>query len=193
MKTSILAIATLFIAASVQAATINWGNNGTTSPLVGLDGVTKLTSATGTAAGLAVTLMYLEDGMTSYEGVAAVDLGGTTASMSTKTAGLLSNASDVYTLGTHYSTGAEFFIRATATFGGTDYYMDIFQNNTYGDTFTTAATLNTGSDTFAWSAASYGGTGVVGDAGKWIAVPEPATGMLALAGVAMLIRRRRRA
>lgn len=192
MKKSLITLAALMLAVSTQAATINWVNT-TSSKIVGLDGVTALTSANAIAAGFAVQLMFLDSAMVSYPGVATVGAAVTPASMSTKTAGLLTSASDTYTFNTHYTTGDEFFVRATATFGGTDYYMDIFQNNTYGDTFAIAATTDSGTDNFVWTNASYGGTGTVGDAGKWIAVPEPATGMLALAGVAMLIRRRRRA
>lgn len=177
------------LAISSQAATINWGNSATS--LIRDNAGTLLTGAAATTAGFQIQLMYLSAGMASYPGVASVGAAVTPATMSTKTAGTLTSASDTYTFNTDYTTGSEFFIRATATFGGQQYTMDVFELNSYGNTFALAAIGNAGSDAFVWAPGTYGGTGTEGAAGKWVPVPEPATAALAIAGLAMLIRRRK--
>ena len=186
----IISLATVaLLAVSAQSASINWGN--TTSSLIRDLSGTAMTSAMATTAGFTITLMYLDNGMDSYPGVASVGAAVTPASFG-KTPGALQSASDSYTFGTDYTTGDQFFIRATATFGGQDYYMDIFEGNTYGNTWAIAGTDNSAGDTFAWTAGTYGGpAGTAGTSGTWVPVPEPATAALALAGLAMLIRRRK--
>jgi len=171
-------------AAGVQAAAINWGNVAA-SAIRGLDGVTALTSAQAITAGF--TAMLMDAGTDT----AIADTLGTVASINTKSAGLLTGASDGYVLPTQYTTGAQFYIRLEATFGGTDYYMLVYRNNTADTFWATTATLNTGTDTFAWTAATYGGLGSEGDVGRWVAVPEPTSMALFGLGIAALGLRRK--
>lgn len=185
MKKMMMVLAALSCAAGVQAAQINWGNSATASAIYALDGVTKLTSANATAANFAI---YLIDANTD---LAIADTLSTTASINSKSAGALTGASDGYVLPTQYTTGASFYIMATATFNGTDYYMLIYKNNTADTYWTTTATLNTGTDTFSWTAGTYGGVGTAGDVGVWIPVPEPTSmALLALGAAALGLRRK---
>ena len=99
-----------------------------------------------------------------------------------------------YAFPTVHTTGDQFYIKATMTYSGTDYYFFVGSAGSGADAgsvtpWAITAVDNGGTDTFTWattaSGASYGG------ASTWVAVPEPGTTALALAGLALLIRRRK--
>ncbi len=180
-----LASVAFLIAATSQAATINWGN--TTGTLITTLGGGGITQTQAVDANLTITLYNITDGS------ALQTLSGSSA-ISGMTAGLMINAGVSFTYGdgpTSTGENDQFMVMLTATFAGTDYYMDIYQSGTTPWTFT--GTDNSAIQAFSWTAGGGGGPGTVGQTNVWIPVPEPASGMLALAGAAMLLRRRRRA
>lgn len=90
--------------------------------------------------------------------------------------------------------GEQFFARAYATFEGKSYFIDLFGGSGTGGVWEMTASGDARTtQAFAWSNATYGGATAtaVGTKNAWVAVPEPSTAALALAGLALLIKRRR--
>ena len=178
MKKLMLVAAIVCAAAMSQAASVAWGNSASTSPLVGLDGTTKITKANATAWSLAVML---------------VDADGTivqTANNPNKSAGAISGTNWTYTFGSEegqYTTGDLFSIIATMTVDGKNYEMTI------ADNLAITAINNSGTDTFTWAAGNYGGLADTPTTGKWSAVPEPTSGLLLLLGIGAMALKRKRA
>ena len=183
----IVAVAAL-LAGMSQAASISWGNVGSTSGLYALDGTSKITAANATAWGLTVTLMYADGTST----------GASATAINSMTAGQLTGSglnwtytySDTETGVGYAKSGTQFYIHAIMKVDGKDYEMDIGKDSP----FTIAATDNTGKDTFTWASGTYGGlagTATAGSKGAWSAVPEPTSGLLMLLGMAGLALRRR--
>ena len=186
------------LVSAASAATIAFGNTGT-AKLVGLDGTTQLTSA----QTFAFEIWYLgednalngtEDNADSIawkSGDASVDYSGIG-----KTKGSLGDLTVNGVLSPDWAIGDSFYLRLFATFGETTYYMDIFAGNVAGAGYALSDVTPQGSNVFTWQqGVDYGGTGKVGDVGKWIAttpIPEPATAGLAIAGLALLFKRRRK-
>jgi hypothetical protein len=168
--------AIMLLAGGASAAAINWGNSALTK-ITGLGGE-AITSANYSTYNLVISLV---DASTD----ATVQTASTIGSKSGYLAGEYNYAFDV-----DHTTGDQFYIKATMTYSGTDYFFFIGSNGAVGDAVSAtpwaiAATDPTGSDTFEWNTTStYGGS-------TWVPVPEPATAALALAGLAMLIRRRK--
>ena len=174
MKKLIIVAAVALLAGMSQAASIKWGN-GTSSPLVGLDGSTKITAANATAWGLTLTLMHADGTATP----------STQSSINSMSAGVMSTTAWSYTYGTDATNGDQFYIHAVMTVDKKEYEMDIGKDSP----FAISAVNNTGTDTFTWAAGSYGGS-------MWketAAVPEPTSGILMLLGMAGLALRRKRA
>jgi len=185
MKKIVMIAAALMLGASVQAASIAWGN-ASTSLVRDLGGVAISGANAGTYS-LVVSLINVTDGTT------VATISGSSA-VSSMTAGLLAGTLSNYTYGTGAGAtgnGDNFYILLTATFSGTAYTMKVFENNANLDYWTIAAADDTGADTFAWTAGTYGGTGVTGDVGKWVAVPEPTSMALLALGVAAIGLRRK--
>ena len=180
MKKMIMTIALMLgLCGAANAALVQWGNVGSTSPIVGLDGSTALTSTT--APSFAIYLVATGFDM---ESPSADTLGS--AGLASKSAGSLSGASANYTFGTDAGNGDSFQAYATATFDGTDYYMVI-----NAGTWSITASDDGGVDVFSWNAGSYGGLGVAGQENVWIAVPEPTSMALLGLGIAVLGLRRK--
>ena len=98
------------------------------------------------------------------------------------------------------NSGVSYFARVYTKFDGKDYFMDVFAGSgNNGEWVTTQSGGANVQEKLAWAEGTYGGglTTVVGTKNTWIGVttqpevPEPATGALALAGVALLFKRRR--
>ena len=105
-------------------------------------------------------------------GTKAVDSGRPGSDVVTSTSALLANTSTEYTF-------------QVVVYDGTGFYLSATQSN---------YAYNLGTDdpsSVTFTAQNIGNTYTSGNDIKWTAVPEPASAMLALAGVAMLIRRRK--
>ena len=195
MKKSILMAAVLMAAAASQAVTLNWGGNGSTAKLYGLTAGANLTVGPGSeTVGMTVYYLLATDLATvqsTTDEATVAGLAKATAVGQTSTSTGAAGRFGASTLVTGSDIGVNYFARVFATIGGQDYFMDLMNANT--SYFTTTKTGNdTTTELLQWGAATYGGaTGVQGDFNKWVAVPEPATAALALAGLAMLIRRRK--
>lgn len=188
MKKAIILGLMMLSTSIIQAATIAWGNT-SSSQLVGVDGSTSITSVNAGSYSLVVQLINFTDGS-----VVDQTLSGSTA-INSMTAGVLSGATLNYTYNSvpahGINSGDQYYVHLTATMGGQDYYMNVFNNNTANNYWAITAINDSGTDIFSWSAATYGGTGIAGDAGKWIAVPEPTSlALLAIGGGLVGLRRR---
>ena len=188
MKKMMVMILAVGFAGFASAAMVAWGNDNAVSPLVGIDGSTKLYTST---ANMTAFSMYLVPNTVASGDFEPTDALGNAASLVTMatTAGALSGASGSYQYGTDFSNGATFYAIAYMTFDGNDYFMVI-----NAGTWTLTAADNGGVDAFYWNAGTYGGLTTTGEVNKWQAVPEPtAAALLALGAVALGLRRRFRA
>jgi len=196
MKKSILMAAVLMAAAASQAVTLNWAANATTSKLFGLTTGVNLTTTAGSSETASMSVYYLlATDLTAVQSTTdeatVAGLAKATASGQVSTSTGAAGRFGASTVITGSDVGVSYFARVFATIGGQDYFMDLKNLNT--SYFTTTKTgIDTVTETLGWGTAVYGGaTGVQGDFNKWVLVPEPATTALALAGLAMLIRRRK--
>ncbi|MBQ2281436.1 MAG: PEP-CTERM sorting domain-containing protein [Kiritimatiellae bacterium] len=188
MKKIVIIAAVALVAMSMQAAQINWGltgmikfnNNlvgsGATLTLVCLDGVTDWeTYAKDVAAGKATS------------GIAATKTSETTSMAIPTMKSYAYTWSDEGTdiANAEIKKGTDFAFVVTVQDAGKSYYWA-------SDAFTvsdTSSNWNGTKNTYTMSVTVSNAMG--SDGSKWTAVPEPASAMLALAGVAMLIRRRK--
>ena len=191
MKKFLTIAAVALVAMSVQAAQINWGltgqvkfnntlvgNGGATFTLVCLDGIADwATYANDVAAGTAT------DGIVATKVTNAGSMGLATANpygfnwadTTDISAGDIAKGTDFAFVVTH-NDGTDTYFWASDVFTVTDSGSNWNATNA---SFTMSTTV----------ASAMGTTGT--NWTKAVAVPEPASAMLALAGVAMLIRRRK--
>ena len=201
MKKTIAITVTMLVAASVQAVTLTFSGNSAANKFLGLTDTHVMTTGAGseTASMTAYFLLasdltdILTEGIIDEADFLALNLVKTTASGQTATSTSASGRV-VTSLGISNSyAGVDYFVRIYATLDGKDYFMDLKNG---GDTafWTTAKDgANSVSEILGFSDAVYGGdTGKLGDWNKWVAVPEPATAGLAIAGLALLFKRRRK-
>ncbi len=190
MKKLITTVAVVALGVSAQAALISWGNN-PTALLLDTNG-DVMTDPMAQAASLSMQLINITQG-----GIVVHE-----RNVMSMTAGeFVGNWN--FTHGVEANTNDQFAILMTATFGGVDYGMSIWSSASATTPWTYTGTDDTFVGAFAWAAGNVGAPVNPGSAnwdqlsadnqGAWTPVPEPATGMLALAGAAMLLRRRRRA
>ena len=202
MKTKLATIALLMgLCMTASAVSISWSATTANQKLFGLTSGTVMT--TGASSQTASIVMYYFD-YADYDTI--VGLGKVEASAlssyvvasangqttdNTGAAGRVAKSST----NTHYETsGNSFFARAYATFDSKTYFIDLFGGNGTGGTWTmTSSGDSRVSEKFAFADATYGGSTstTVGTKNSWVAVPEPATASLALAGLALLLKRRR--
>ena len=199
-----LTMAVVAMAMSASATSVFWGANTSNSKIFGLTSGTTM-SVTGETASMTIYyLLYSDyDAILALGKVAASELKDTNGdsyvmatakgqtSTSSGAAGRFQKSSTVTAFET---SGVKYFARAYATFDGKEYFVDLFGGaETDGTWATTLAGDESIQEQLAWSNQSYGGSTStsVGTKNSWVAVPEPSTAMLALAGLALLIKRRR--
>ena len=202
MKNKLL-IAAIFAATcmTASAVSINWSGTGANSRLYGLTSGASMTLGAGSQT--ASMVMYYFDyadydtiinlgkvdasALSSYEVARATGQTSTSASAAGRVAKSTSNTD--YT-----TTGNSFFARAYTVFNDKTYFIDLFGGSGTGGVWTMQQSGDEAAkEVFTWSNATYGGatSDTVGTKNAWVAVPEPSTAMLALAGLALLIKRRR--
>ncbi len=198
MKKTLIALLTL-ASVGASAVTLSWNANGSAASIFGLTAGTPMSTSGETAS---ITIYYLL--YSDYDTINA--LGKVKASeiasfaVATATGNTSENASaagrvKASTSTTAFTTaGNEFYARAYATFDSKTYFIDLFGGAGTGGVWSnTLAGDESTPEKLSWSNGSYGGSTstTVGTKNSWVAVPEPSTAMLALAGLALLIKRRR--
>ena len=202
MKTKLttLALAGLFTM-TASAVTLNWGATTANQKLTGLTSGAALTTGANSQTA-SVTMYYFN--YTDYDtiiGLGKVDASALTDYVVASAAGQTSTSASAAgrvkasTKSTTYtSAGESFFARAYASFDNQTYFIDLFGGSGTGGVWTMASSGDDRTtETFAWGNATYGGAtaDAVGTKNAWIAVPEPSSATLALAGLALLIKRRK--
>ena len=199
MKKFIALFAIAALAVSAQAAQINWGSQG-----VVYNGAEKMTTANGyTMTAYLVYLGTAAEGASwatsAFDPTAAVAVGGDvlagpnpgsipgTVSLTGASYGFTDGAAVGAGAGTMTSGQSTFGIIFLASGGGFAAQQHYFLSSTF--VYDTLDVTTPGVWTPVNSTYSYGAT--VGTGSVWTPVPEPATAALAIAGLAMLIRRRK--
>jgi len=185
MKKALAIFTAITLAACVQAATINWGSQNTSSLVLG-------NSGSAATVGWACQLVYLgADGVVGGVGANEDVLASTTSPTQSigkdknTTAGyILPPNPNTYMFGTTYTTGDKFVIRVydNSIPANASAYLNIYQSGT--TPFAIAAVNGTGIDNFYF-------TGNVGGVATWTPIPEPTSMALFGIGMGMLALRRR--
>ena len=210
MKKTIAIAFAMLAAASVHAVTLTFAGNTSTTVIYGLTDTHTLTVGAGSETASLAVYYILASNLGELDGTGLLgegligkddflDLGIDKAiskgqtSTSTTASGRFATANGI----PGSVAGDQYFVRIYATFGGQEYFMDLKDQGTGAFWITTKTGNDTISEALGWTAPAagdiYGGdTGKLGDWNKWVAVPEPATAGLALAGLALLFKRRRK-
>ena len=202
MKKTLLTLAVLAMVLPASAVSISWNGNGANSRFYGLESGASMSVGAGSeTAGMKIYYM-LYSNYETVKALGAVDASEIAtyavatasgqASSSTGAAGRVGQSSQVTTF---TAAGVDFFARVYTSFEGKTYFMDVFGGAGEGGVWTTTQSGDEAAqEKFGWTnSTDYGGkvSTAVGTKNAWVAVPEPSTAMLALAGLALLIKRRR--
>ncbi len=188
MKKFIAMMVVALVAVSASAAQIKWGS----SQL--FNGDTAMMSKNGYAT--TAYLVYLAGGnWDSFDVKAfAADTSSALGTKAVNAMGTVSNTSGNYALnaGDAIPGTTDKVVDGTSTFG----IIFLSSGTGFGDTKTyyaqsDAYVFSTTSPNYIVAEESFVASASVPKGSTWTAVPEPASAMLALAGVAMLIRRRK--
>jgi len=191
-----LTMAVAALAVSSQAASIAWGSGKLTQPIDG-SGTFGATNIGGSAGYMTVWFFaseadansFVSSGYTAGNFVGST-LAGTEGQTKDSVAGLgaySGTTADAFAVDTQYFTVA--YVETTITGNANPVLNNTWYMYTGVGSVTTQATGNTTINFLT-------GAGIDGARewpSNWTPVPEPATGALALAGAALLLRRRRRA
>lgn len=199
-KLAILALVGL-LTTTASAVTISWNASGTNSRLFGLSSGTAMTVGTGSQTASMVLYYFDYADYDTIVGLGKVDASALSTYVVATATGQTSDSAGAAgrvkasSKNTDYTTaGNSFFARAYTSFDNKTYFIDLFGGAGANGVWTMAQSGDErASESFAWSNATYGGatSTTVGTKNAWVAVPEPATGALALAGVALLFKRRK--
>lgn len=190
----ILTLAVALVASASFAASINWGTT------------TKTAFGGSTVGGISATLVYIGASDLSAEATFTIEEGDTltklankigtaTGSTATSTASGMAKGklSGTYTFDSGLNDGDYVAVLLTYTSEGKTYFN---LSKTVATSYD--AVVGAWNDASAVATYTYSGgsvenakTGKLAAGGGWTAVPEPSTAMLALAGLALLIKRRR--
>ena len=186
---------------TASAVSINWSSTTANQKVYGLTSGATMTVGTGSQTA-SMTMYYFD--YADYDtiiGLGKVDASAlssyvvSTAAGQTSTSSSASGRVKVSNANTDYTTaGNSFFARAYATFDDQTYFIDLFGGTGTGGVWTmTLSGDEAAKESFAWSNGTYGGATAtaVGTKNAWVAVPEPSSAALALAGLAMLLKRRK--
>ncbi len=202
-----ISIATLVLGLCVSAHTVSlsWSASGATAAIYGLNpGTTMTYGATSQTSSMIVYFFNYNDYDTII-GKGKVEASEVSSfAVATATGNPADNASaagriKASTATTSFtSEGNNFFARVYATFDEKTYFIDLFAGGGTDGVWTNAKSGDQSvQEKLAWSAPPTGSTwggstsNSVGAKNTWVAVPEPSTAMLALAGLALLIKRRK--
>ena len=203
MKTITSTFLLFLFAVSASATSITWSGNGANAKLFGLtSGSTLSVGPSSETASLTVYYLLYSD----YDAIK--DLGKVEASelesfiqasvkgqTSTSTGASGRFAGTTTAVTTFTEAGVSFFARAYGTFEGKTYFMDVFGGSSADGTWTLSTPGDASAqEKFSWvNSTDYGGktSTSVGAKNAWVAVPEPSTAALALAGLALLLKRRK--
>ena len=205
MKTKITILAIICgFCTTASAVSITWSASGANQALRGLTSGTAMT--VGNNSQTASMTMYYFD-YADYDtivGLGKVDASALSSYVVATAAGQTSTSSSAAgrvkqsTFNNDYTTaGNSFFARAYATFDDKTYFIDLFGGSGTDGVWTmTQAGDESVQEKFSWvtpSSGTYGGATATAAGAKnaWVAVPEPSSAALALAGLAMLIKRRK--
>jgi hypothetical protein len=180
MKKIMIAAAALAVAGMAQAASFTWG-------ATGLNTQNLAPGDAGYCSVDAVMFLYVYTGAGTFgDGSYNFNTGALTASDST-TASLVASFPAAY----NWNVGSFSFNFAAPEGSINTTYAIVAYDPTGSATYYGVSTLTVAGLTDMGAAGNYSAASI--NAGQYVAVPEPATGMLALAGAALLLRRRRRA
>lgn len=186
---------------STHAVTISWGGNNSSAKINGLTSGTAMTVGTGSQTA-SMTMYYFDYadydtiiGLGKVEASALTDYVVASAAGQTSTSSSAAGRVKTSTTNKDYTTtGNSFFARAYASFDDKTYFIDLFGGSGTGGVWTmTQSGDESAKEVFAWSTGSYGGSTATAAGAKnaWVAVPEPSSAALALAGLALLLKRRK--
>ena len=201
MKTIISSFIILLAAMSASAVSVSWGASGSKAAMKGLTSGSALSTGTDSeTANLRVYYMLYSDyntvkglGLVTADALADYVL-ATANGQTSSSSGAAGRVAASSSINTYENSGVSYFARVYTKFDGKDYFMDVFAGTgSDGEWITTQSGGANVQEKLAWAEGTYGGATAtaVGTKNAWVAVPEPATGALALAGVALLFRRRR--
>ena len=202
MKNKLATIALLMgLCMTASAVSISWSATTANQKLLGLTSGTGMT--TGAGSQTASIVMYYFD-YSDYDtiiGLGKVDASAVSSYAVATASGQTSNNANAAgrvkqsSVNTDYTTsGNSFFARAYASFDDKTYFIDLFGGaGTDGVWTMTQSGDERTSQRFAFSDGTYGGATATAAGAKnaWVAVPEPSTAALALAGLALLLKRRK--